>query len=232
MNRNKYRNLFLALHGKNERLFSREIQKAIKKDLADVNYNLDLLVLLETQKTMQNEIIKIGKQIGSINYNRLTKDQKRNNPFFSQVWQNYVIENSKDLIGTKITTIKETLINDVRRIVESSNNIFDISKEISTFVNKPDFYKWQSLRIARTETTIAMNTAVNVAGEASGVRFVKRWISAGDGNERESHAIMNGTTTTQQGQFGNGLSYPGDTNGEASEIINCRCTFLQEPIRE
>jgi hypothetical protein len=76
-----------------------------------------------------------------------------------------------------------------------------------------------------------MNTAVNVAGEASGVSFVKRWLSAGDGNERESHAMMNGTTTTQQGQFGNGLSYPGDPNGTASEIINCRCTFLQEPIR-
>ena len=231
MNRNKYRNLFLALHGKNERLFSREIQKAIKKDLRDVNYNLDLLVLLETQKAIENGFIKYGKQIGSINYVRLTKDQKRINPFFSQLWQNYVIENSRELIGSKITTIKETLITDVKKIIENTNNIFEISKQISTFVNKADFYKWQSLRIARTETTIAMNTAVNVAGEASGVKFVKRWISAGDGNERESHALMNGTTTTQEGQFGNGLLYPGDPNGIASEIINCRCTFLQEPIR-
>ena len=231
----KYRRTFLALHGKNERLFAREIQKAIRKDINDVNGNMSLFEPIELEKAIINGIIKYGTQIGSIEYNRLTKTQKRNNPFFSQFWQNYVLSNVRGLVGVKIVTITNTLKEDVQKLVEqlmqNNTGIFDISREITKFVNKSDFYKWQSLRIARTETTVAMNTAVNVAGVQTGLKIQKKWLSAGDGNERESHKLMNGTTAENNGTFGNGLLYPGDPNGQASEIINCRCTFLQIPIR-
>jgi len=99
-------------------------------------------------------------------------------------------------------------------------------------VNSPKFYKWQALRIARTETTIAMNTATNQAGIDSGVLIKKEWISAGDGNERPSHRELNGDSVELGQQFSNGLMYPGDPSGAADEIINCRCTFLQVPVRD
>ncbi len=58
---------------------------------------------------------------------------------------------------------------------------------------------------------------------------VKRtWQSASDSRVRHSHRVMNGQTigfyehyTTPNGAK---LLYPGDPNGPAAEIINCRCT--------
>ena len=77
-----------------------------------------------------------------------------------------------------------------------------------------------------------MNTAVNLAGEESGVLLDKEWISAEDAKVRPSHAEMNGMQVDMNQKFANGLRYPGDPLGSASEVINCRCTFLQVPKRD
>jgi len=57
----------------------------------------------------------------------------------------------------------------------------------------------------------------------------KSWVSAHDDHVRESHkecedqGAIPSTST-----FENGLMYPGDQNGDASEVINCRCTLSPE----
>jgi uncharacterized protein with gpF-like domain len=84
--------------------------------------------------------------------------------------------------------------------------------------------------IARTETLQAVNTgqfeAFNQAIDAGAVAkkdIKKVWISAGDNRTRDSHAEINGVAVGIDERFPNGLLYPLDPAGDASEIINCRC---------
>ena len=240
----KYRQVFLALHGKNERQLAANIKKAIRSDfeafwmgnITETNYDLALLKieLKETEKVLFDFYVKAGTQWGEMVKRSINTQVKRNNPFFSELWTNYVNRYILPDLRGKITTIKNTLIADISKIIAEKLNegVVNISKEILKFVNTPKFYKWQAMRIARTETTIAMNTATNQAGIDSGVLIEKEWISAGDGNERPSHRELNGDSVELGQAFSNGLMYPGDPSGAADEIINCRCTFLQVPVRD
>jgi uncharacterized protein with gpF-like domain len=84
--------------------------------------------------------------------------------------------------------------------------------------------------IARTETAGAVNRGSYIYYENQGVKF-KKWSTASDELVRESH-----TACQQEGaipfdaEFVNGLKCPNDENGEAGEVINCRCRLV--PITE
>ncbi|WP_294892644.1 phage minor head protein [Sulfuricurvum sp. MLSB] len=242
----RYRQLFLALHGKNERLLTRDIQKALRKDIRSLNLAiidesnyegvLLYLNLKNFEQTLIDFYIKAGTQTGEIAKKDIAKQVKRVSPFFSEVWRDFVIRQITPALASKVVTMKATLLTDLNKLITEyislNLDIVDIASAITEFVNDPKFYKWQSLRIARTETTTAMNMAVNQVGADSDVLLDKEWISAGDGEVRESHQLMDGTRVEQDEPFGNGLMYPGDPNGDASEVVNCRCTFLQIPKRD
>lgn len=239
-----YRRTFRALQGKNERLLASGIVKGIKKDLSNLpplqveTYESYLkgLDFKNLEQELVNGWVRSG-QIGTFVYNEIEGlRKKRVNPFFSEVWRQLVFNNSKLWIGAKIVSIKGTLLDEIKKVV--SNAVLDalvlpqIAKLIQDTVNKKGFYRWQALRIARTETTSAMNSAMEAAGEESNLVMNKIWISAGDGNERETHAALDGAVVGMNDKFENGLQYPGDPSGEPEEIINCRCTFAYEPVRD
>lgn len=79
--------------------------------------------------------------------------------------------------------------------------------------------------IARTETVGAVNGGSLLYYDSIGVTK-KSWITAHDGEVRESHrqAEDQGEISINR-TFNNGLDYPGDPNGDASEICNCRCVL-------
>lgn len=80
--------------------------------------------------------------------------------------------------------------------------------------------------IARTETHNAANVAAHEAVASTGLPIVKEWVAAVDGRERETHAAADGQTVALHEAFNVGgvtLMYPGDANGPAEEVINCRC---------
>lgn len=82
--------------------------------------------------------------------------------------------------------------------------------------------------IARTETAGAVNGGSWMYYKAMGVTK-KSWLTAGDERVRESHVLCE-----QQGAvdidktFDNGLQFPGDQNGDGSEVCNCRCCLSPE----
>lgn len=239
-----YRRTFRALHGKNERLLTRAIVKAIRSELNTLpplqqeNFEsyLKQLEFKELEKAIVDSWIKSG-QIGTFVYNEIEGlREKRINPFFSEIWAMMVFNNSKAWIGSKIVSIKGTLLEDIKTIVKQAliENITlsNITTIIQEAVKKPDFYRWQAQRIARTETTSAMNTAMEVAGKESNLVMDKVWITAGDEKVRSSHAALDGTVVPMDAKFANGLTKPGDPSGSAGEIINCRCNFAYRPVRD
>ena len=80
--------------------------------------------------------------------------------------------------------------------------------------------------IARTEAHSAANASADVAAKSIGIGLKKEWISSETERTRNTHMIANGQKVNEGQMFIVGLemlSYPGDPNGSAKEIINCRC---------
>jgi uncharacterized protein with gpF-like domain len=243
MKRNLYKRTFIALHGRNERLLAQGIRSSIRAEMlkqTDLNiYSnvmfIDSLPFDGLQQELRKGYERSG-QIGSMVYRDLEDEKKRMNPFFSAVWNAWIVQNSERIIGQRIVSIKDTLkkdlIKEINRAISENADLFDVTKVIQDFVKKPDFYRYQAQRIARTETTTAMNNAMVVAGDESRLILNKVWLTAGDGEVRDSHAALDGVSIPKDDFFENGLQYPGDPTGDAAEVINCRCTITYEPVRD
>lgn len=90
-----------------------------------------------------------------------------------------------------------------------------------------------AMTIARTETHRCQNKGSMDSAEVAqeqGVKFKKVWVSTLDGNTRDSHQSLDGEKRDLDEAFSNGLQYPGDPAGGAAEVINCRCTTIQEVV--
>ncbi len=90
---------------------------------------------------------------------------------------------------------------------------------------------WEAKRIARTEIHNAHNMAMMQTYEEMDVEYIQ-WNAASDARVRDSHKKLSGEITKLGEKFSNNLSYPGDTEGNIKEWINCRCVnspFLIPP---
>jgi len=88
--------------------------------------------------------------------------------------------------------------------------------------------KSRSLMIAKTETTVAYETARDMAFRAAGVQW-KQWLTSGLGNTRLSHLNANEQIVPMDEAFkvgGHALRFPGDPNGPPQEVINCNCVCI------
>lgn len=109
-------------------------------------------------------------------------------------------------------------------------------KEIAREINKkaPKMSRSRAQTIARTETHTGSQRGALEAAKASTIDLVKEWGSAEDQRVRHTHADADGQIVRDLDDpflVGDSeLLYPGDENGEAKEIINCRCIALYHPI--
>lgn len=88
-------------------------------------------------------------------------------------------------------------------------------------------------RIARTEMHTASTIGADEAARSTGLQLVKEWAAAEDSRTRASHNAADGQEVGLDEPFsvgGSTLMVPGDPNGPAKEIINCRCAILHHPV--
>lgn len=78
--------------------------------------------------------------------------------------------------------------------------------------------------IARTEVHNATQYGT-VQGYKQAGLTTKIWVATLDANTRDSHAVLDGEERPIDTPFSNGLMFPGDPNGPADEVINCRCVI-------
>lgn len=88
--------------------------------------------------------------------------------------------------------------------------------------------------IARTEVVGASNGIAHAqANEAAalGLALWKTWLATADDRTREDHAFADGQTVPNDQPFEVGddlLMYPGDPDGSAEQVCNCRCTVTYD----
>ena len=156
--------------------------------------------------------------------------------FFERLIQEYLSERGLDKISDDIAgTTKQQLLNAIRAGQRAGEGQQAIGQQLRDAV--PRLSSARAGVIARTETHAASNFANEEAAKETGLKLQKEWISAmgertrtiEDGAEFD-HVAADGQIRDMDEPFvieGAGgseqLKYPGDPNGSAANIINCRC---------
>ena len=86
-----------------------------------------------------------------------------------------------------------------------------------------------AMKAARTAITSAHSLGKLKGYERAagmGIDVEKQWLAALDSRTRGSHRHLDGEVVELDAEFSNGLKYPGDPDGLASEVYNCRCTLV------
>lgn len=184
-----------------------------------------------TESQIKEMYKEIYTTLGNPQYKRIKRSIKAEITFESII-QTWINSN----LGYRIVSVHQTLIESIVAVIangyENNLSVADITRNLQ---NKFGWYKYQALRIARTETTTATNYATVVAAQSSDFVLEKTWISVQDNRTRRppksvyDHLDMNGVKVDLNQPFftsGEEIMYPGDPSAKAGNVINCRCKVV------
>lgn len=128
------------------------------------------------------------------------------------------------------------IVAEVERGIQQGLDVPTVTKQIDLILTATGTERWPNRArvVARTETMGAVNagafrSAQLEAEQRGDVAPFKVWISTDDSRTRATHkaADQQRTLLTEPFQVGGArLLFPGDPNGPAQEVIQCRCTML------
>ena len=252
----QYRKQWLKWHNGYERSARVIFQRAFKEIAKDIpfermtvgTYKSYMQTHVSKEKIFDSYVkvysevgTKHGKRVGvqinkQINEKNFTVDGFLNE--FQKTLIKFLVTNE----GSRITSVRQSYIKYLTQImskgIEEGKTISMISTDMTKLIKSRNFYRWQALRIARTETTAASNYAATVSSSVSGVLMDKVWISALDERTRQgrfNHLVMNQKRVPLDKAFnvsGEKLMFPGDPKGSGGNVINCRCSVAQVVRRD
>lgn len=174
-----------------------------------------------------------GERLG--NHKGITGPKRRKfvfDPFEELVQQFVTRQTAKKITGILSTT--RTLINQqIDQGIEDGESTGQIASRIHKIYkywadpSDSEIDVSRAMLIARTETGQAAGygnwAGAKQAEEEFDVEIEKEWISSRDDRVRSSHEDMDGERRLLDEPFSNGLMHPGDAEGDADEVIACRC---------
>lgn len=130
-------------------------------------------------------------------------------------------------LGKDVKDLQKKIAGEISRGIAGGQMFSEIARNISNWGRIPQN---NAMRIARTEahriqTKASMDACIKA--KSKGADIVRQWDASLDKRTRDSHVKVDGEIRELDEKFSNGLMYPGDPNGRASEVINCRCALLQ-----
>jgi hypothetical protein len=259
----KYREQYLRWHKSYEKRATTELLRVFKgwtKDLRLDGQPNQWIHQIDSQFEEEDLIkayVNIYSKIGIKHGNRIGKvanmSQKDFNPsFFKEFYEKYVALYLHQSGMSRIYDVRNTFVSFIAELLQgnAASGMFGANPDPSTVATwiqnqsrSRSFYRWQALRIARTESTAASNLGGMNAIKDSGYVMDKIWVSAQDGRTRRhpdqwfDHYHMNGKKVRQDKKFNmsstkghvDELDYPGDPKGHPANTINCRCTLIYKP---
>lgn len=116
--------------------------------------------------------------------------------------------------------------------VNAGASVEEVAQKVDAALDWTSSENWPNRArvIARTEVTRAMNAGVQGAGaemsRVTGRILNKTWHAHNDDRTRTDHRLVDGQTVPFHQMFQVGawnMRFPGDPDGPADEVINCRC---------
>lgn len=137
-------------------------------------------------------------------------------------------------LGENVAMLKKHITAQVSRGISTGATFVIIAQQLQAKMvgtyNNPGGSLAYATRIARTEGhRIQVQSGMDACYKAKekGADVVKQWDSTLDSRTRSSHKRVDGEIRELDEEFSNGLMFPGDPDGKAEEVINCRCALMQ-----
>ncbi len=127
-----------------------------------------------------------------------------------------------------VNDINNTTRKDLMRILNQASEKNLTQEEAYNILIKSNIPMVRAARIARTETTRAINAGILLGAASLPYETMKEWVTAEDERVRSnpfSHTFLHGTIIPLDKSFNNGeeIRFPGDPLASAENVINCRC---------
>lgn len=242
---------FQRLHIYYQKLAYTRLNKEFKKLLkgipySNLNYQFPEAIIAlninddNLERALKKMYLDIGLKYGKHVNRDIEMETKAAYPLFSDKFIKWVTDYFTGAGGNKVVTLTKTM---TKRVMTQISNAqkegltqSQMIREVEKNVTKSTFYRSGVMRIVRTESLTAMNTAKQISFDESDIKVNKEWILGGSANHRIEHVEMDGVQVPNNEKFtlpsGEKLKYPGDPNGSAGEIINCSCSFGYKPVRD
>lgn len=139
----------------------------------------------------------------------------------------YAVQRAARMADAVTATTYDAIEKSMRAGATDGEPIADLEARIahifdSAYASRPD-------TVARTEVMSAFNGSNALIAHAASPMFsAQEWIATPDMRTRETHADADGQVQPVGAAFSVGeaqLMYPGDPDGPAEEVINCRCAL-------
>lgn len=130
-------------------------------------------------------------------------------------------------LGEDVALLKRKITAQVSRGISTGMTFQQVAQGLAEYTN---IGFNNAVRIARTEGhRIQVQSGMDACYKAKekGADVVKMWDASLDGRTRPAHRKVDGEIKELDEPFSNGLMFPGDPDGGASEVVNCRCALLQ-----
>jgi hypothetical protein len=153
---------------------------------------------------------------------------------FDAVWQEALVAYLR-LHGVRfVGDINETTRKSILEILAKADEKSWNERQIIDALLNMRMHHARAARIARTETTRAMNAGILMGAAAVPWEMTKTWITAEDEVVRTnpfSHVSLHNKVLPLEEAFNNGeeIRFPGDPIASAENVINCRCILDVNP---
>lgn len=127
------------------------------------------------------------------------------------------------------TVMDEATAKEVKRAIEQGMKESDTESDlVQRLTDLGIFGEARAQRIARTESHLAVMKGSHEAMKQNGVKQ-RQWLAGLDERTREAHLEANGQVVGIDEPYivdDEELMFPGDPEGSAGNVVNCRCTEL------
>ena len=188
----------------------------------------------EFQKVIQAQYIRTAKRFAPMIFDNLSKAKGIQIKSIETEFDAFVWKWARLIAAQKVVDVSNATKSKIAAVIMAGREEGLSSAAIGRHIRKdiiPIDTVYRAERIARTETHTAAVGGMTEAMETTGLTYTKSWVAALDDRTRESHrqAEIDNVDIPQDKPFivdGEELMYPGDANGSAGNIINCRCVVF------
>ncbi len=229
-----------------KRYYKSEYNKGINSFISEGQTNFQLLFdtkdLLKIYRELYSDIgMRFAKWYANNYQKYLTKNL---DPTQLDIWQNSFASFGSAVGAQRVTLVSGTAKNNLIRITQqlmSDPEFMTLGAVERGRILKNQFNtysQFQSERLVRTEATNAANFATMESSKTifPGAQMMKEWIASFDDRTRSTHSEAGASDPIPYNEpfmvGGSLMMYPGDPSGDASEVINCRCSVAPFPKQD
>lgn len=218
--------------------YERRIRKAFAEQLEIFN---DASTIADLRKEIREEPMQeafldlyteVGDRFARNTYQGLKNQpypETKQDPSWLERMKRYVTVEALSRIRGINDTTRRRLALALQIGLENGEGIDDIKRRIMSINGT---LAGRARTIARTEIISASNAGSLAGADSTGLNYTKEWVSTFDGKARKDHENWDGQTASKGQKFilkdEDGdiveLDFPGDPQGPAHQVINCRCT--------